>query len=59
MNGTMKKRWTMLVAMLLGWVLTCSAQPADTIRQRMDSLQRELHAMKVKELVLQNRLDEN
>jgi small-conductance mechanosensitive channel len=59
MNGTMTKRWTMLVAMLLGWVLTCSAQPADTIRQRMDSLQRELHAMKVKELVLQNRLDEN
>ena len=44
---------------MLCWVLTGSAQEQDSVRQRMDSLQRELHEMKMKEMVLRNALDES
>ena len=44
---------------MLCWVLTGSAQEQDSVQQRMDSLQRELHEMKMKEMVLRNALDES
>ena len=47
------------ILLMLCWVLTSSAQEADSVKQRMDSLQRELHEMKMKELVLRNALDES
>ena len=45
--------------LLVCWVLVSSAQEQDSMRQRMDSLQRELQEMKMKELVLRNALDES
>ena len=45
--------------LMLCWVLTSSAQEQDSVQQRMDSLQRELHEMKMKEMVLRNALDES
>ncbi|MBO7590199.1 MAG: mechanosensitive ion channel family protein [Prevotella sp.] len=47
------------ILLMLCWVLTGSAQEQDSVRQRMDSLQRELHEMKMKEMVLRNALDES
>ena len=44
---------------MLCWVLTGSAQEQDSVQQRMDSLQRALHEMKMKEMVLRNALDES
>ena len=44
---------------MLCWVLTGCAQEQDSVQQRMDSLQRELHEMKMKEMVLRNALDES
>lgn len=45
--------------LLVCWVLVSSAQEQDSMRQRMDSLQRELQEMKMKELVLRNALNES
>ena len=45
--------------LLVCWVLVSSAQEQDSVRLRMDSLQRELQEMKMKELVLRNALDES
>ena len=53
----MKRIYSIL--MLVCWVLTGSAQLSDSMQQRMDSLQRELQEMKMKELVLRNALDES
>lgn len=47
------------ILLLSCWVLIGIAQQNDSIMQRMDSLQRELHEMKMKELVLRNALDES
>ena len=47
------------ILLLVCWVLVSSAQEQDSMRQRMDSLQRELQEMKMKELVLRNALDES
>ena len=47
------------ILLMLCWVLTSSAQEQDSVQQRMDSLQRELHEMKMKEMVLRNALDES
>ena len=47
------------ILLLVCWVLVSSAQEQDSVRQRMDSLQRELQEMKMKELVLRNALDES
>ena len=47
------------ILLMLCWVLTGSAQEQDSVQQRMDSLQRELHEMKMKEMVLRNALDES
>ena len=47
------------ILLMLCWVLTGSAQEQDSVRQRMDSLQRALQDMKMKELVLRNALDES
>ena len=47
------------ILLMLCWVLTGSAQEQDSVQLRMDSLQRELHEMKMKELVLRNALDES
>lgn len=53
----MKQIITIMV--LACWVLMSGAQEVDSVKQRMDSLQRELHEMKMKELVLRNALDES
>ena len=45
--------------LLVCWVLVSSAQEQDSVQLRMDSLQRELQEMKMKELVLRNALDES
>ena len=42
------------ILLLVCWVLVSSAQEQDSVRLRMDSLQRELQEMKMKELVLRN-----
>ena len=47
------------ILLLVCWVLVGSAQEQDSVRLRMDSLQRELQEMKMKELVLRNALDES
>lgn len=47
------------ILLLVCWVLVSSAQEQDSVRLRMDSLQRELQEMKMKELVLRNALDES
>ena len=47
------------ILLLVCWVLVSSAQEQDSMRQRMDSLQRELQEMKMKELVLRNALNES
>ena len=47
------------ILLMLCWVLTGSAQEQDSVQQRMDSLQRALHEMKMKEMVLRNALDES
>jgi small-conductance mechanosensitive channel len=53
----MKKIISMLL--LACWILVGSAQEQDSVQLRMDSLQRELQEMKMKELVLRNALDES
>ena len=45
--------------LLVCWVLVSGAQEQESVRLRMDSLQRELQEMKMKELVLRNALDES
>ena len=47
------------ILLLVCWVLVSSAQEQESVRLRMDSLQRELQEMKMKELVLRNALDES
>ena len=47
------------ILLLACWILVGSAQEQDSVQQRMDSLQRELQEMKMKELVLRNALDES
>ena len=47
------------ILLLVCWVLVSSAQEQDSVRLRMDSLQRELQEMKMKELVLRNALNES
>ena len=47
------------ILLLVCWVLVSSAQEQDSMRLRMDSLQRELQEMKMKELVLRNALNES
>lgn len=47
------------ILLLVCWVLVSSALEQDSVRLRMDSLQRELQEMKMKELVLRNALDES
>ena len=54
---TMKRIYSILL--LACWTLMVSGQSSDSMQQRMDSLQRELHEMKMKELVLRNALDES
>ncbi len=58
MNMTTMRRLISLLVVLCCW-LTMSAQPADTVQQHIDSLQRELQEMKLKELVLKGMLDES
>ena len=47
------------ILLLACWILVGSAQEQDSVQLRMDSLQRELQEMKMKELVLRNALDES
>jgi len=47
------------ILLLACWILLGSAQEQDSVQLRMDSLQRELQEMKMKELVLRNALDES
>ena len=47
------------ILLLVCWVLVSGAQEQESVRLRMDSLQRELQEMKMKELVLRNALDES
>ena len=52
------KRWVLMV-LFAGWTLIGSAQQADSVQQRIDSLQHALHEMKMNELLLRNALDES
>lgn len=52
------KRWTLML-LLACWTLIGSAQQADSVQQRIDSLQHALHEMKMNELLLRNALDES
>jgi len=56
----MRNRRGAIWLLLLGCLLTAWAQqPADSMRQRMDSLVRELQEMKLKELVMRDKLEES